>query len=395
MIKTKDDLVGQTFGRLTVLERAEDHVQPSGQRKVMWKCQCSCINKTICYVSSYNLKGQHTKSCGCLVVEKTLELAQNNKANSKIKESIANINKDVLYEYYKCHTRVETAKHFNITDSILRKLLKIYDIKKNTDERRYTANKFIDMTGWIMKEHGVSTSRVRVVSFDKIVNNQTYWNCICECGNEFIGNGAKIRSGQILSCGCLHKEKIIKHARELGYIYGGYNKKYNEYDLSNDFGIGYFANGEKFYFDLEDYDKIKNFYWENNHGYAIARIYNQENQEYIYMHRLILDAKNGEVVDHINRNRLNNLKNNLRITDNFGNARNASIAKNNTSGVVGVSFINNRNMWVAQITVNYKNMNLGYFINKEDAIRTRLRAEKEYFGEFAPQRHLFEEYGIV
>lgn len=35
MIKTKDNLVGQTFSRLTVLERAEDHVQPSGQRKVM------------------------------------------------------------------------------------------------------------------------------------------------------------------------------------------------------------------------------------------------------------------------------------------------------------------------------------------------------------------------
>lgn len=37
---------------------------------------------------------------------------------------------------------------------------------------------------------------------------------------------------------------------------------------------------------------------------------------------------------------------------------------------------------------------LSRFVNKEDAIRARLRAERQYFGEFAPQRHLFEEYGI-
>lgn len=329
------------------------------------------------------------------VIEKASNLTQNNKANGEINELIIDINKDMLYEYYRYHTRAETAEHFNITDSILRKLLKIYDIKKNTDERRYTANKFIDMTGWVMKEHGIANSRIQIVSFNKIINNQTYWNCICECGKEFIGNGAKIRSGQKLSCGCLHKEKIIKHARELGYVYGGYNKKYNKYDLSNDFGIGFFITGEKFYFDLEDYDKIKNFYWENNHGYAVARIYELENQEYIYMHRLIIGAKNEEIVDHIDRNRLNNFKNNLRITDNSGNARNASLAKNNTSGITGVTFDKRNNKWIAQITTHYQNKRLGSFINKEDAIRARLCAEKEYFGEFAPQRHLFERYGII
>ena len=107
-----------------------------------------------------------------------------------------------------------------------------------------------------------------------------------------------------------------------------------------------------------------------------------------------MDASPDEIIDHIDRNKLNNRKNNLRVTNDYGNARNTSLAKNNTSGIIGVSFVSDRNKWVAQITVNYQNISLGRYINKEDAIVARLKAEKEYFGEFAPQRHLFEKYGI-
>lgn len=308
---------------------------------------------------------------------------------------MTDINKDDLYQYYRYHTRSETAKHFNITDSGLRKLLIKYNIKKNTEERRYTANKFIDMTGWIMKDHGVSESRLTVISFNKIFNGQTYWNCLCECGNECICNGAKVRNGDTLSCGCLHKERIIEHAREIGHIYGGSNKKINEYDLSGDFGVGYFANGESFYFDLEDYGRIKDFYWENNHGYVVTKKYHHDKTEYIYMHRLLIDAQSGYVVDHIDRNRVNNIKNNLRVTDDSGNARNASIAKNNTSGFTGVTYDNSRNKWVAQITVDYQNKVIGRYIDKEDAIKARLEAETKYYGKFAPQRHLLERYGVT
>lgn len=46
------------------------------------------------------------------------------------------------------------------------------------------------------------------------------------------------------------------------------------------------------------------------------------------------------------------------------------------------------------IDMNHKRINIGTFNDKNDAIIARLKAEKEYFGEFAPQQHLFEEYGI-
>ena len=51
-------------------------------------------------------------------------------------------------------------------------------------------------------------------------------------------------------------------------------------------------------------------------------------------------------------------------------------------------------VWAARITVNKHRIHIGSFSNKEDAIVARLQAEAKYFGKFAPQRHLFEKYGI-
>lgn len=63
------DLTGQTFGRLKVIERAEDQVSKAGNHKTMWLCKCSCGNETI--VSSDGLKTGGTQSCGCLAKELT------------------------------------------------------------------------------------------------------------------------------------------------------------------------------------------------------------------------------------------------------------------------------------------------------------------------------------
>ena len=52
------------------------------------------------------------------------------------------------------------------------------------------------------------------------------------------------------------------------------------------------------------------------------------------------------------------------------------------------------NQWQVYISINKQRTHLGYFDNKEDAIKTRLKAEIKYYGEFAPQRHLFEQYNI-
>jgi hypothetical protein len=59
------DLTGQTFGRLRVIERAPDHVSPSGNKTVMWFCECSCPNHTRVKVNGSDLRRGRTRSCGC------------------------------------------------------------------------------------------------------------------------------------------------------------------------------------------------------------------------------------------------------------------------------------------------------------------------------------------
>lgn len=58
-----EDLTGKTIGFLTVLYRAEDYIQPSGQHKRMWHCRCVCGNE--CNVRANDLKSGNTTSCGC------------------------------------------------------------------------------------------------------------------------------------------------------------------------------------------------------------------------------------------------------------------------------------------------------------------------------------------
>lgn len=58
------DLTGQRFGKLTVIDRADDIIDKSGRKIVAWHCKCDCGKK--CVVRSTNLKNGITKSCGCI-----------------------------------------------------------------------------------------------------------------------------------------------------------------------------------------------------------------------------------------------------------------------------------------------------------------------------------------
>lgn len=58
-----EDLAGQRFGRLVVLERAEDYISPKGCKCAQWVCKCDCGNLKM--VTTSNLHGK-TRSCGCL-----------------------------------------------------------------------------------------------------------------------------------------------------------------------------------------------------------------------------------------------------------------------------------------------------------------------------------------
>ena len=100
------------------------------------------------------------------------------------------------------------------------------------------------------------------------------------------------------------------------------------------------------------------------------------------LHRIIMGAPEDFVVDHINRNPLDNRRDNLRIVTQQENCMNLTISKNNKSGVPGVCWDKDANKWVAKITYKYKRIHLGRFEKLEDARKARKDAEEEYFGEF-------------
>lgn len=129
--------------------------------------------------------------------------------------------------------------------------------------------------------------------------------------------------------------------------------------------------------DIDDIDNVIQYKWHHrSNGYCGAN-------HNILLHRIIMNVKNGEYVDHINGNRLDNRKQNLRICTNQENNFNKGLYSHNTSGVTGVSWDKSRNKWEVSIKINQKKINLGRFENFNDAVNKRKDAEIIYFGEFA------------
>tara|TARA_B100001057_G_scaffold162519_2_gene163172 strand:- start:527 stop:1012 length:486 start_codon:yes stop_codon:yes gene_type:complete len=83
-------------------------------------------------------------------------------------------------------------------------------------------------------------------------------------------------------------------------------------------------------------------------------------------------------IDHINHNPNDNRIKNLRELSHKQNMKNQSLYRNNTSGHAGVHWIRRDKRWLAQIQVNGKKINLGYFKEKEDAVKARKEAEAKY-----------------
>ena len=103
----------------------------------------------------------------------------------------------------------------------------------------------------------------------------------------------------------------------------------------------------------------------------------------VYLHRFISNAPSDLQVDHINGNRLDNRRENLRLCKNQQNNFN----KKARSGYKGVHKIRD-GKWCAQITLNYKCKNIGYFSTAEEAALAYNSAARDLHGEFAYQNRI-------
>lgn len=98
------------------------------------------------------------------------------------------------------------------------------------------------------------------------------------------------------------------------------------------------------------------------------------------LHRYISGAQDGDIVDHINRDRKDNRPENLRLTDKSENAFNCGVRRSNKSGFTGVWFRNDTKRWSAEIKKDGRKISLGCYAEKEDAIAARQSAEELIYG---------------
>jgi hypothetical protein len=137
--------------------------------------------------------------------------------------------------------------------------------------------------------------------------------------------------------------------------------------------------------DEEDYDLVNGFNkWKlTKQGYPQSRKMINRKTTYTYMHRLIVNCPKNMQVDHINGNKLDNRKSNLRICFHADNCKNRKKPKTNTSGYKGVSFDKVKKRWIATIVSNKIRYHLGFFKNKQDAFFAYKDASVKLHQEFS------------
>lgn len=200
---------------------------------------------------------------------------------------------------------------------------------------------------------------------EKYIGKDNYgkaiWECRCDCGSLKIAKATNLKTGNVTSCGCKRKPG-------------------NRYILNREYGKGFTFDGQHFLFDIEDYDKISKLYWrKETTGYIIAYTGNK----YVFMHRLLLDPADNMYVDHINGDKSDNRKSNLRICTAQQSAFNTAKRSNTISRFKGVTKRKDCNKWIAQIKVNGKRIHLGYFSSEKEAAEAYNLAAIKLFGEYA------------
>lgn len=140
--------------------------------------------------------------------------------------------------------------------------------------------------------------------------------------------------------------------------------------------------------DDEDWERLSLRTWRlAPDGYVVTAICNRK----VGIHRIIMNAPKGTLIDHADRNKLDNRKSNLRFCSHSLNQANSQRAPGATSKYKGVLWFKEHGFWRAMIKKDGKSIFLGYFKDEIDAALAYDRKAREIFGEFA-RPNFTEEY---
>jgi len=134
--------------------------------------------------------------------------------------------------------------------------------------------------------------------------------------------------------------------------------------------------------DTEDIEKVENYKWAFGAYHHVTTMIEKNS---VGIQNIIMGFKpiKNRIIDHKDRNPLNNRKSNFRFCTNAENSRNSSLRKTNKSGFKGVSWRKDRKRWTARIKLNGKQLWVGTFKDKLKAAKAYNAAAIKYHGEFA------------
>lgn len=184
----------------------------------------------------------------------------------------------------------------------------------------------------------------------KTKDGRVYYECLCDCGRKKTILKQNIVGNHTKSCGC-HSGQIP-----------------NNFEEKEDCMCIKIQDNE-ILIDKDDYDIIKNYKFNiDSNGYVV-------NWKVGKLHRYIMgEIPQGMVIDHINGNKLDNRKCNLRF---------ATIQQNMwNSKCKGYCYDKRANKWKVYLTNNGKIINFGYFNSEKEAMQKRKQVEEKYFGNF-------------
>jgi hypothetical protein len=143
------------------------------------------------------------------------------------------------------------------------------------------------------------------------------------------------------------------------------------------------TQGKESLVDDEWFPILSQWKWYYNGAYATRDIGTRKGRQSIFLHRYILMAPDEYHVDHINQDKLDNRRENLRLVTPEKNYINRRMLSNNKTGYKGVAFDKTRGKYIVSISLNKKQHNLGRFDTAFEAAKAYNEAAKKLHGEYA------------